>query len=211
MSRYASGEMDRRIGDIIKIGTVKAVNAADYTVQVDLDGPDTDWIQVGAMRAGPDRAYWLPEVGEQVMIAAPSGELADAVVICSLYQDAYPEPADNPDIARVVFKDGAIVEYDRAAHAYKIDLSASSGSVTVICSQATVQADTVTLDAPETECTGNLTVAGNFSMGSGGSTATISGSVSINGPSLTHNGKNVGSDHTHGGIQPGGSNTDGPN
>lgn len=35
-------------------------------------------------------------------------------------------------------------------------------------------------------------------------------SVAITSPTFTHNGKNVGSTHTHGGITPGGSNTSGP-
>jgi hypothetical protein len=36
------------------------------------------------------------------------------------------------------------------------------------------------------------------------------GAVNITSASLTHNGKNIGSTHTHGGVSPGGSNTGGP-
>lgn len=39
---------------------------------------------------------------------------------------------------------------------------------------------------------------------------TVNGAVTIAGASLTHNGKNVGASHVHGGVTPGGANTDVP-
>lgn len=51
---------------------------------------------------------------------------------------------------------------------------------------------------------GLITGAGGFVIGGGtGATATITGNVDING-TVTNNGKNIGSTHTHGGVQPGG-------
>lgn len=45
----------------------------------------------------------------------------------------------------------------------------------------------------------------------GGVTLTVSdGGVAIEGGQVTHNGTNIGSDHVHGGITPGGANTAGP-
>lgn len=194
---YAGSEHDRRLGGVLTIGRVKALDAAKGLVQVDMDGPDTDWIPWLTQRAGGDRTYWCPEVGEQVLVAAPSGELGNGVVIGCIFQDAHPEPGDSPDIHRTVYKDGTVVEYDRAAHQLKIDVSSSSGSVLVICKTATVRAaESVTIDTPETTCTGSLTVGE---------------SLAVNGPSLTHNGKNVGSTHTHGGVESGGSSTAAPN
>ncbi|AWM87372.1 phage baseplate assembly protein V [Microvirga sp. 17 mud 1-3] len=209
---YAGTDTDRRLGNVISIGRIKAVDPAKGLAQVDMDGPDTDWIPWATARAGGDRTYWCPEVGEQVVVAAPSGELGNAVIIGCLFQDAHPEPADSADTHRTVYADGTVVEYDRAAHAMKIDVSASSGTVTVICKTATVQAsESVTIDTPETTCTGNLTVAKSLTMGGGGGSVNITGPVAINGPTLTHNGKEVGSTHTHSGVQSGGSSTGAPN
>lgn len=214
---YAQTDTDRRMGNVIQIGRIKAVDAAKGLAQVDLDGPDTDWIPWTTTRAGGDRTWWCPEVGEQVVVAAPSGELGNGVIIGCLFQDDYAEPADNENVHRTIYGDGTVVEYDREAHQLKIDTSESSGSVVIICQTANVQAaDSVTIDTPETTCTGNLTVqqnltvAQNLTMGGTGSAATITGSVAITGPALTHNGANVGSTHTHSGVQSGGSTTGAP-
>lgn len=39
---------------------------------------------------------------------------------------------------------------------------------------------------------------------------TITGALAVNGSGVTHNGTNIGDDHVHGGITPGGANTLGP-
>lgn len=76
----------------------------------------------------------------------------------------------------------------------------------------TVQAPSVTVDAAETTCMGNLTVEGGLNVKGGGSggTSKIHGNFQIIGGELTHNGKNVGSEHKHPGVQRGGGTTDGP-
>jgi hypothetical protein len=47
-------------------------------------------------------------------------------------------------------------------------------------------------------------------QGAGGKASTVNGGFAVEGGSLKHNGKNVGSDHKHGGVAKGGSNTDDP-
>lgn len=217
---YSATDTDRRLGNVIQFGRVQSVDPKQGLAQVDLDGAATDWIPWLTARAGGDRAWWCPEVGEQVVVAAPSGELGNAVILGCMYQDAHPEPGDSTDVQRTVYKDGTVVEYDRQAHQYKIDVSASGGNVLVICKTATVQAaEAVTIDAPDTTCTGNLTVQKRLSyMGGmvgrnsqGGAAASISGGVKFDGGELTHNGANVGSSHTHSGVESGNSSTGGPN
>lgn len=205
---YGTTDADRRLANVIQIGRVKAVDPAKGMVLVEMDGPETDWIPWTTNQAGGNRTWSCPDVGEQVVVAAPSGELGNAVVIGSLFQDSSPEPADSGDVTRTVYQDGTVVEYDRASHAMKIDVSASSGSVVIICQTATVQAaESVIIDTPETTCTGNLTVAKSLSMGSGGGSVSIDGPVAITGPSLTHNGKDVGSTMRVTGVTPGGGNS----
>lgn len=218
MSGYSATDTDRRMANTITIGRIKAVDTAKGLAQVDLDGPGTDWIPWTAARAGGDRTWKCPEVGEQVVVAAPGGELANAVIIGSLYQNEFNEPADSADIDRTVYKDGTVVEYDRAAHQYKIDVSASSGSVVVICKTAAVQAsESVTLDTPDVFAKGNMTVDGMLTYkggmagtnGAGGKAATITGGINFQGGELTHDGKNIGSTHQHSNGN-GGGNTGAP-
>lgn len=85
-----------------------------------------------------------------------------------------------------------------------------------------IEATLVKIIAPETELTGNLTVAGLtttgglVSEGTIGGGATITGNVDIASGTVTVTGGNVIADgislktHTHGGVQTGGGNTGGP-
>lgn len=83
----------------------------------------------------------------------------------------------------------------------------AENTATVNTKTATVDASTsVTLDTPTTTCTGNLTVQGAISYGAGMTGtggATVNGGMNIVGGSLTHNSKNIGSTHTHSGVQSG--------
>lgn len=179
---YNNTQHDRMIGNTIQIGRIAEVDAAKGLVKVDLDGPVTSWIPWLQRRAGDDRDWSVPSVGEQVAIAAPSGELSGAFVIGSLNQDAHPNAGDSADKPRTVYSDGTVVEYNKASHTLTIDTSASSGTVIIKCNTATVEAAaSVTIDTPETTCTGNLTVAKSLNVGTEGGTATVHGDMNSTG------------------------------
>ncbi|MDP5008099.1 MAG: phage baseplate assembly protein V, partial [Glaciimonas sp.] len=91
------------------------------------------------------------------------GNMAQSVILPGIYSDAFPAPADSADIWRKKFADGAVIEYDRAAH--KLTVNVPSGSVLVVANDATI-------DASDTTCTGNLAVQKNL---------TVDGSSALNG------------------------------
>lgn len=132
-------ELDRRLANLIRIGEVCALDAAAALVQVDLGEQVTDWLPWVTGRAGGNRTWHAPEVGEQVLVLSPSGELNQGVVLPALYQDAHPANAATPDIERTTYADGSVVEYDRAAH--RLTVNAGTGSVVVNCATATVNGD----------------------------------------------------------------------
>lgn len=90
---------------------------------------------------------------------------------------------------------------------------AADGHVNVVCNDSTVTAsDSVTIDTPQTTITGHLSVLGGMDLeGGSGSTMEITGAMNISGGSISHNGKNIGSTHTHSGVATGGGNTGTPN
>lgn len=213
---YWETETDRRVSNLIRIGSIAALDEAAATVTVDLGDITTAPLPWLTTRAGPDRTWWAPEPGEQVLVLSPSGDLAQGVVMPAIYQDAHPAPANSRTISRTEYADGSVVEYDREAH--RMTVSVGSGQVVVICQTATVQAsESVTLDTPDTHCTGNLTVqrrltylggmAGSNVNGGNGAAAVIQGDFQAAGGVFTHNGKDVGSTHKH--ANSGGSGTGG--
>lgn len=90
----------------------------------------TGWLPWATNRAGPDRDWRAPEVGEQVVVVSPGGDLEQGVVVGSLYRAAHPAPADSAEITRTVFKDGAVMEYDRQQHFWRLAVPAG-GKITL--------------------------------------------------------------------------------
>lgn len=127
----------------------------------------------------------------------------------------------NPSGDVVVEHDGDLTVKTAGSATVEVGGSASVdvGGTTALVSAGAVSVDapSVTLDTPQTTCTGNLTVQGLLTYqagmaGSGGSGATLVGPMNVQGNvtttgSLTNNGKDVGSGHRH--SNSGGSGTGG--
>ena len=125
-------ELARRLANVVRIGTVASVDAEHYRLRVRYDTDDDgDAILTAPIpwltgRAGSDGTWWAPEIGEQVVLLAPSGEITQAVALPALYSDAHPAPGEDPDKRIARHDDGALFEYDREAHVYRIALPAGS-------------------------------------------------------------------------------------
>ena len=204
MSDYELGELQRATAGIVRFGTISELDVANARVRVKTGGLETDWLPWVTARAGATRTWSAPRVGEQVVVLAESGNPSQGAVIPSIYQDNHPAPANSQDIEATVYPDGSRVEYDSASHT--LTVTVGTGNVVVNCKAAAVNCETaavkastsVTMDTPDTICTGNLTVAKSINMGAGGGgSMSINGPVAFNGASLTHNGKNVGATHAH--------------
>lgn len=90
------------------------------------------------------------------------------------------------------------------------------GSCTVkVSGSCTISASSITLDTPQTTVTGNMSIAGTLSQGTGsGGAATFGGIVTAQGvitsnSDVTSNGISL-TTHTHSGVQTGGGSTSGP-
>jgi phage baseplate assembly protein gpV len=80
----AAAEADRRIGNLVTIGVVTAVDNATARVRVRIGDLDSPPLQVMQFRSGAIKFHWMPSVGEQVSVTAPSGDMARAFVGGSL-------------------------------------------------------------------------------------------------------------------------------
>lgn len=123
-------EAERRLSNLVMLGQVAELDTAHARVRVQAGPITTGWLPFATLRAGPDRTWHPPEPGEQVLLVAPGGDLNQGVVVGSIYRAAHPAPADSADISRTLFKDGAVMEYDRAQHHWR--LSAPSGGKVVL-------------------------------------------------------------------------------
>lgn len=210
---FEFSDLQRQLANVIRVGVVSELDEAAARVKIRTGGITTDWLPWGAARAGKTRSTSMPSVGEQVVMFSPFGDTAQAVVGFSLYQDDHPAASTSKDKEATIYPDGSVVEYDSASNTLTVTVS-GSGNVVINCKVATVNADTsVTLNTPETHCTGSLLVDGSITYGqgmTGTGGAQINGDFAAQGGAFTHNSKNVGGDHTHLGVQPGGGTTGAP-
>ncbi len=148
---FSAAEADRQIGNALHVGTVTAIDNGTGRARVQIGDLLTPPLQVMQLRSGTIRMHWMPSVGEQVTIAAPSGDMARAFVMGAL-------PID-----------GNMVAPDAAS-------------------------PTMDLGGGTLRLVGNLYIDGNVE---------VTGDVVASGISLVT--------HTHGGVVPGGANTQEPN
>lgn len=198
------GELDRRLANIVRVGTIAALDEAKAHATVDLGDLVTDWLPFAQVRAGANRSWEAPEPGEQVLLFSPSGDLACGYIMGSVPQDAFPAPANSKDHSRYEWKDGAFQDYDRAGHHYVLDIPEAGditlhvGAATLTLKNsditATIGSSTLKLESGKTTLTtaefdvvsalskfsGNVQVAGGVSVGAGLSVAgqsTLTGNV----------------------------------
>lgn len=177
---YNNTNHDRMIRNLVTYGRIQSVEGS--TATVDFDGEIVPGLSWAKRRAGKTREWYAPSVNEQVCVVSPSGELSQGTIAFSIEQDEFPNPGNSPDQDITAYPDGTVIEYNSESNTLTIDTSAASGTVIIKCNSATVEAaESVTIDSPETTCTGNLTVAKSLNVGSEGGTATIQGDMSSTG------------------------------
>ncbi|KAF1072700.1 MAG: hypothetical protein GAK45_00135 [Pseudomonas citronellolis] len=178
-------ELSRRLENLIRLGTIALVDLAAARVRVQSGELLTGWLPWQSARAGTVREWDPPTAGEQVLVLSPSGQTANGVVITGLFSDLIPANGDRANLHRRTYADGAVIEYDSAAHLLRATLP-DGGKTELVSNGGIHLVGDVTLE-------GNLTQTGS---------QTVSGDVIASGISLVK--------HTHGGVETGGGSTGGP-
>lgn len=108
-----------------RIGIVKMQDPANGRVRVvfpDRDQIPSWWLQVVVPKTQRDKAYWMPDLGEQVVCLMDECDEAGAV-LGAVYSSADQTPVSSNDKWHYSFEDNTSFEYDRAAHVLDIKLS----------------------------------------------------------------------------------------
>ena len=165
MNSFESNELNRRLANIITLGVVAQADYLSARVRVTIGAILSDWLPWLTLRGGNDRTWWPPEIGEQVVVLSPSGDLGQGVVLSALFQDDYP----NTDIVAgknsVTYADGAVIEYDRESHHLSAKLP-SGGTAQLIADGGITIIGDVTIN-------GNVEIAGAVTASESVSTADV--------------------------------------
>ncbi len=115
---FLLAELNRRLANMIKTGRIESVDLTEGLpkVRVKIGELTTGWLPFLTQRAGNDTQWWPIELEEQVLVVSPSGDLAQGIVIGSLFQNQFPPSLMSENIVRTEYSDGAVIEYDKESH-----------------------------------------------------------------------------------------------
>jgi phage baseplate assembly protein gpV len=112
----------------LRLGIVQDQDASLCRLRVtfnELDHMLSYWLPLVVPKTQNDKAYWLPDIGEQVVCLMDERD-EDGVVLGAIYSQADSTPVQGADKFHLGFKDGTAVEYDRTAHVLAANFSDST-------------------------------------------------------------------------------------
>ncbi|HDS1776238.1 TPA: phage baseplate assembly protein V [Pseudomonas putida] len=155
-------EISRLLENLVRLGTIAEVQHAPPRVKVQTGGILTTLLPWLALRAGADRDWDPPTVGEQVILLSPSGQLTNGIAITGLFSDAIAANGDRAGLKRRTYADGAVVEYDSVAHHLRAILPAGGTSEVISDGGIRIVGDIVH-EGNYTQ-TGNQTITGKVEV-----------------------------------------------
>lgn len=177
-------ETDRRLDGMVKQGAVAEVDPKNGTVRLHLGGSDGDDFLSPhipyAQMAGGLKVHSPPTVGQQMTILSGSGDFRQGLALPMTWSDNNRAPSEKGDENVITFGN-----FRAELRGDELLVTIGGFSLSLKSSGATFSVDGVTHE---------ITGAG----------------VATDGGEISHDGKNIGSDHIHGGVESGGSTTSGP-
>lgn len=177
-------ELNRLLENLIRFGTIAAVQFVPPRVKVSTGGITTTWLPWIALRAGDDQVWDPPTVDEQVLLFSPSGQLANGVALTGIFSDKILANGDRANLYRRTFADGAVIEYDSEAH--HLSATLPDGGTTSLISKGGIHIEGPITHIGDYTQTGNQDITGEV---------TVSVDVIAAGISLVK--------HVHGGVMSG--------
>jgi phage baseplate assembly protein V len=127
---------------MFRVGIVQeqdVVNAKVRVVFPDYDQMLSWWLFIAVPKTQNDKAYWIPDIGEQVLCFMDEHD-EDGAVLGAIYSQVDTTPVQSADKWHITMQDGAVFEYDRSSSQFLMSLPLG-GSVTITANQVTIQID----------------------------------------------------------------------
>ena len=181
-------ELKRRLENIVQVGSVSETKMKEgkalARVILDDDGENkrvSSFLPVVSFANSFGRVFFPLRVNEQVLVISPFGNANSGFIIRSIFNRGCKEPdGSNKHTAIVEFEDGTRISYDSKASNLKVD---AVKSINIICKEATVTADTTTINSTSTH-NGNVTINGMLKVSKlieGGDGLSIKGGAAVGG------------------------------
>lgn len=109
---YDVAELKRLLHNLIQVTTVSKTDVDKRRLKVKIGDGESAWLPWPA-DIGRNYTRWKPmRVGQQVVIACPSGDPAQAVLIANLYTNSFPPPTTDEAVDVIEFTDGSKIVHN---------------------------------------------------------------------------------------------------
>ena len=115
-------ELLRLITNLIRIGTIEKIDVELARVRIKSGENLTGWLPWITQRAGSTKDWNPPTLGEQIVLLSPFGDLAQAIVLGSLYSDENPAPKNSTDLYHITMPDGTFLTYNHIEHLLLVEV-----------------------------------------------------------------------------------------
>jgi phage baseplate assembly protein V len=167
---YSKGK-DNRFRSALMIGRVSEVKCDETQASVRVIFPDrldhkdqpliTKPIPVLQQSAGAKRAFAMPRVGQNVLVAKLPNGSSDYLLLGTFYTTSDPPPVTDPLLDHTEYDDGSVIEFDAGTGSMRWDLKGGislqcDGDVTIKCNGSLL------IDAPNIKLQGAMTFEGDI-------------------------------------------------
>ena len=157
---FEIAQLFRRFENLIRIGTIAELDYENKKLRVKTGELITDWLPWPA-EIGKNFKRWRPlREGTQVVLACPSGDTAQALIISMLYSNAVDSPLTDAEgnIDLIQFDDGTKLEYDSSSSTLTVD---ATSKITIKASEMlTLEAPNISIKGEVTQTDGDITSDG---------------------------------------------------
>lgn len=176
---FAQADNANRLANVVRFGLIAEVDLTPTPARARVEIEDdwiSDWLPVAQIAAGRMSTWTAPVIGEQVIVLAPTGELAAAVALRGLNYDSRPAPSAEPLLTVLAsWDDGAADTYDEATKTRTVTVP-EGGKLHLIAGSVAVriEAGAVVVDAagkPVTLKGDPITLDGPVNLGGAGGSA----------------------------------------
>jgi len=131
--------------ETIRHGIVSSINYENCTAQVtfpDREDIVTRDLPILQNKTQDDQYYYMPDVGERVYVLMDPVAPSRGVILGSYYDDKRQPIDPDPNKTYISFKDGTVIEYDRADHELYISIPNGSGRSILVHTNGDIEVET---------------------------------------------------------------------
>ena len=83
--KYEIADLRRRLSNLLRIGTISAVNYKEAVARVKIGDLETTWLP-WLLWDGDNKAWHGVDLNEQVLVLSPCGDLNQGLILSSVYK-----------------------------------------------------------------------------------------------------------------------------